>query len=132
MTDAELRGWAAGQPFPDLLHMPGVDVSLCAICGQPWPCPTRREEEQVAVSITLERRSGHAAEQRWADVRLSGPDRWVRFGVFYGTPPGSHIGLWRTRVDDLRGWNLRVGRRYAGPCLTMLAHWRTTAVPEKS
>jgi hypothetical protein len=75
--------------------------------------------------INLENRSGHAAAQRWADLRLARHDRWVRAGVFYGTPPGSHIGLWRTRVDDLRGWNLRIGCRYTGPCLTLLLHWRS-------
>lgn len=46
--DTDLRDWAAGQPFPHLLHMPVADVTRCAICGQPWPCPTRREEERAA------------------------------------------------------------------------------------
>ena len=50
--------------------------------------------------------------------------RWIRFGAFYGEPPGSHIGLWRTRVDNLRGVNLRIGKRYLGPCFTVLAHTR--------
>src|SRR6185369_9357910 len=50
--------------------------------------------------------------------------RWIRLGVFYGTPPGSHIGFWRTQWADLRGLNLRIGRRYIGPCLGFLAHTR--------
>ena len=78
----------------------------------------------AAGPLNMERRSGHAAAQRWADVRLSRRDQWIRLGVFYGTPPGSHIGLWRTRYDDLYGWNLRIGRRYTGPCVTLVLHWR--------
>lgn len=50
--------------------------------------------------------------------------RWLRFGAFWGAPPGSHIGFWRTRVDNLRGLNLRVGKRCVGPCFTVLAHTR--------
>lgn len=50
--------------------------------------------------------------------------RWIRFGAFYGSPPGSHIGLWRTNAFGLRGLNLRVGKRYIGPCFTLLAHTR--------
>jgi hypothetical protein len=48
--------------------------------------------------------------------------RWVRFAVYYGTPPGSHIGVWRTHWGDLRGLNVRIGRRYVGPCLTAFVH----------
>jgi hypothetical protein len=53
--------------------------------------------------------------------------RWVRLFACYGIPPGSHIGLWHTSggfTGELHGWNLRVGRRYIGPCLTLLAHTR--------
>lgn len=57
-----------------------------------------------------------------ADLRLTTRRRWYRVGAFYGTPPGSSIGLWRTRWGTLRGLNLRIGRRYVGPCLTLLAH----------
>lgn len=53
--------------------------------------------------------------------------RWVRVGAFYGPPPGSHIGLWRTRSGTLRGLNVRLGRRYVGPCLTLIAHTRKRA-----
>lgn len=61
------------------------------------------------------------------NVVLTTRGRWLRFAVFYGTPPGSHIGVWRTRVDDLRGVNVRVGRRITGPTLTLLVHARTTS-----
>jgi len=59
-----------------------------------------------------------------ADLVWNGPRRWARVGAFWGTPPGSHIGLWRTRMRSVHGWNYRVGRRYRGPCLTLLAHTR--------
>lgn len=55
-------------------------------------------------------------------VRLFG--RWVRFAAYYGTPPGSHIGVWRTRMGEMVGINLRVGRRYVGPTLTTFVHTR--------
>ena len=64
-------------------------------------------------------------DQQWGgDARISGSRRWVRLALYIGTPPGSHIGFWRTRVADLRGWNLRIGRRYAGPTLTLMLHTR--------
>ncbi len=59
-----------------------------------------------------------------SDLVLQTDGRWLRLGAFYGTPPGSHIGLWRTRWGSVRGVNLRVGRRYIGPCLTLLIHTR--------
>lgn len=49
---------------------------------------------------------------------------WVRFAAAYGQPAGSHIGVWRTRWGDLRGLNLRIGKRYIGPALTVLLHTR--------
>jgi len=54
--------------------------------------------------------------------------RWVRVGLFVGEAPGSHmIGknftAWRTRVDDLRGVNIRFGW-WPKPCVTMLLHTR--------
>jgi hypothetical protein len=60
--------------------------------------------------------------QKGCGLRLTLPGRWFRVAVFYGTPPGSHMGFWRTRVDTLRGWNYRVGtiRR----CATVLLHTR--------
>jgi hypothetical protein len=51
--------------------------------------------------------------------------RWVRLFACYGPPPGSHIGLWHTQMGQVHGWNLRIGRRYVGPCLTLLAHTRS-------
>ena len=50
--------------------------------------------------------------------------RWVRVAAYYGSPPGSHIGFWRTRAGTVHGWNLRIGKRYVGPCLTLLVHTR--------
>jgi hypothetical protein len=50
--------------------------------------------------------------------------RWFRLGIFYGEPPGSRIGFWRTRCDELHGWNYRIGKQYTGPCLTALLHTR--------
>lgn len=56
-------------------------------------------------------------------VRLFG--RWVRLGVAVGSPPGSHIGFWRSRMGSgMAGWNLRVGKRYIGPCVTAWVHTR--------
>lgn len=57
-------------------------------------------------------------------VVIIGGWRRFRLGAYYGPPPGSHIGLWRTPG---LGWNLRVGKRYLGPCLTLLAHTRRLA-----
>lgn len=60
--------------------------------------------------------------QRGGDCRFTIGKRWVRFAAYYGTPPGSHIGFWRTSGYGLNGWNLRIGRRIAGPCLTLFIH----------
>lgn len=63
------------------------------------------------------------------DVNLAvtvGP-LWGRVMLAYGAPPGSRIGVWITRggfTGRLRGINVRVGRRYTGPCVTALAHFR--------
>lgn len=59
---------------------------------------------------------------RGADLSIDTLGRWVRICVAIGTPPGSHIGLWRTNGYGLRGLNLRIGRRIAGPCLTVFIH----------
>ena len=50
--------------------------------------------------------------------------RRTRFGAFYGTPPGSHMGFWRTRAYGMNGLNYRIGsfRR----SLTFLLHSRPT------
>lgn len=64
-------------------------------------------------------------DQKGCDVRMTSRRRgFWRFSVYWGTPPGSHIGLWRTVTGDVRGLNLRVGRRITGPCLTLLTHWK--------
>jgi hypothetical protein len=54
--------------------------------------------------------------------------RWVRFGLFFGEAPGSHmigkhLTAWRTRVDDMRGINVRFGW-WPKPCVTVLVHTR--------
>lgn len=74
--------------------------------------------------MTIKFRREANAQQLGGDVVFSGQRRWVRFAAYYGTPPGSYIGFWRTRVDDFRGLNLRLGRRFSGPCLTMFVHTR--------
>jgi hypothetical protein len=56
------------------------------------------------------------------DRKVTIRGRWFRIALIYGTPPGSHIGYWRTRWCGLNGINLRVGRRYVGPCLTLMLH----------
>ncbi len=65
----------------------------------------------------------------WLPINRLNRDRWrFRVAGFYGSPPGSHIGVWRTKwpsgASTLHGVNLRFGRRYVGPCLTLLVHWR--------
>jgi len=69
-------------------------------------------------------RAARHASQSEAEVVIRTPHRRLRLLGVYGTPPGSHIGLWRTRTGDTSGWNLRIGRRYVGPCITVLAHTR--------
>lgn len=71
------------------------------------------------------RRERHPGN-RGGDLVIEIGPRWFRFAAYFGTPPGSHIGYWRTRVEDMRGVNLRLGRRYTGPCLTLFIHTRPT------
>lgn len=66
----------------------------------------------------------HNTSQWGGDIRIVLFDRWWRAALYFGQPPGSHIGLWRTRTDGLQGINLRVGHRYIGPCLTVFIHTR--------
>jgi hypothetical protein len=61
---------------------------------------------------------------RGGDLVIEWFGRWLRFAVYVGSPPGSHIGFWRTCVGTMRGINLRVGRRYIGPCVTVFVHTR--------
>jgi hypothetical protein len=68
--------------------------------------------------------------QLGGDVVITLGRRWVRFAAYAGSPPGSHIGLWRTRWGGLRGVNLRLGRRYVGPCLTLFIHTKRREVEQ--
>ncbi len=61
-------------------------------------------------------------DQKGGDLVVEALGHWVRFAVYVGTPPGSHIGIWRTSWGDLKGLNVRVGKRYIGPCLTAFVH----------
>lgn len=79
------------------------------------------------MKIRIEISGERGTDQFGGDVRVEWPGRWVRLAAYFGTPPGSHIGLWRTRggySGALQGLNLRVGRRYVGPCLTVFVHTR--------
>jgi len=67
---------------------------------------------------------GHYPGGWQRDIRVQTTNHMGRVFAAYGTPPGSHIGVWRTRAGAVRGVNLRVGRRMVGPCLTLLVHWR--------
>lgn len=59
---------------------------------------------------------------RGGDLVVQALGWWVRLAVYAGSPPGSHIGVWRTRWCGLYGLNVRVGRRYIGPCVTAFIH----------
>jgi len=68
--------------------------------------------------------------QRGGDIVFKTRRRWLRLALYYGDLPGSHIGFWRTRggfSGALYGWNLRVGKRIVGPCLTMFVHTKRRA-----
>lgn len=67
-------------------------------------------------------RPEYNTDQLGVFVVVQRPTRWWRAALILGTPPGSHIGLWRTRWGELRGINYRIGRRYIGPCLTVFLH----------
>lgn len=64
----------------------------------------------------------NSSDNRGGDVVVAGHGRSVRFAVYVGQPPGSHIGFWRTKWGTLSGLNLRVGRRFRNPCVTMFVH----------
>lgn len=74
------------------------------------------------MAIKFERE--HNDQQRGGDVVITAGKRWLRVALYIGSPPGSHIGFWRTRIGPMRGLNLRIGRRYVGPCVTVFAHYR--------
>lgn len=83
------------------------------------------------MKIEIEARRECSADQRGGDVVVRTDRRWLRFVVYVGTPPGSRIGFWRTWAYGLRGWNVRVGKRYVGPCLTAFVHTRRIVSREK-
>lgn len=64
-------------------------------------------------------------------VLFTGRRRW-RFAAYFGQPPGSHRGIWITRVamsteQIMRGINLRVGfprKRPRWPCFIIFLHFR--------
>lgn len=72
------------------------------------------------MSITVSRE--WCPDQKGGDLVVEVLGRWVRFALYVGTPPGSHIGLWRTNWGYLKGVNLRIGKRYVGPCVTVFVH----------
>ncbi|MFY1595464.1 hypothetical protein [Micromonospora sp. WMMD737] len=74
--------------------------------------------------MKIKARRERGVDQHGGDIVIKTTGRWLRLAVYYGTPPGSHIGFWRTRYGTLRGWNLRLGKRYVGPCLTAFVHTR--------
>lgn len=80
-------------------------------------------------AVKIETRRERNQDQRGGDVVIQTRRRWLRLAVYLGTPPGSHIGFWRTRWGGLRGWNLRVGKRYVGPCLTVFVHTHPGKLP---
>jgi hypothetical protein len=77
------------------------------------------------------RASRHPPEQTDVELVIRVPGRWLRLFAAYGTPPGSNIGLWHTQMSEVHGWNLRIGRRYVGPCMTLLAHTRPSRPDER-
>jgi hypothetical protein len=72
--------------------------------------------------VTIKVSRDRHPDNRGGDIVVEAFGRWVRFAVYVGTPPGSHIGIWRTDWCGLKGLNLRVGRRYVGPCVTAFVH----------
>lgn len=73
------------------------------------------------LTIEPQFRRGHEHTGAGIIVRHPRSRYWVRVHASYGFAPGSHWGLWRTRLDDLRGWNFRFGRSL-NQCVTLLAH----------
>lgn len=87
------------------------------------PSAAPRETRRVSSTLEIETSyANHPGIQRDAEIVFTTRRRRLRLFAAFGTPPGSHIGLWHTNTGTVHGWNLRVGRRYVGPCLTLLAH----------
>ena len=79
------------------------------------------------MSLTIKTSREQGKSQRGGDLVVETRRRWIRFAAYYGQPPGSHIGLWRTRSGfsgAMKGLNLRIGKRYVGPTLTVFVHTR--------
>lgn len=73
--------------------------------------------------MKLETFTQNTRDHRLAEIVIYTRRRRIRLCVIYGMPAGGHMGFWRTRVDDLKGWNFRVGKRYV-KALTLLLHTR--------
>ena len=72
--------------------------------------------------MRVEWRTERSPAQAGGDVRVTVGECWVRCAVYYGQPPGSQRGVWRTGIGDLTGWNVRVGT--ARRALTVFVHVR--------
>jgi hypothetical protein len=60
-------------------------------------------------------------------IRVTVFGRWFRLAAFLGSPPGSHMGLWRTDSYGLKGLNYRVELGGYHHCFTVLAHTKKEA-----
>lgn len=86
----------------------------------------------VTIKVRRERQPpGPGLRNAGGDIKIEGSRRWVRLAAYWGEPPGSHIGLWHTDTGTVHGWNLRIGRRYIGPCLTLFVHTRRVATRDR-
>jgi hypothetical protein len=66
----------------------------------------------VRIETSRDRQIPGGMRHAGGDIRFYGRRRWVRLAVYWGVPPGSHIGLWRTDTGTVHGWNLRIGWRH--------------------
>jgi hypothetical protein len=79
--------------------------------------------KQTPVIIEI-RREWHPWDNVGGDTRIGmvRDERWIRFAIYAGSAPGSHMGFWRTNTDRLRGYNYRIGT--ISRCVTVFVHWR--------
>lgn len=68
--------------------------------------------------LSVEFDTGRHTDQTDVNLVIRTPRRWH-------TDTGGPFG------GAVHGWNLRVGRRYTGPCLTLLAHTRPAREAER-